>query len=187
MRHGQPTFPRIWLVSDARNDFAMESALRALPRHSGLIFRHYHLPPRERRARFEVLRRLAHQLGHRVALAGSAAQARRWRADAAYGSARMLARGPAIVRLVTIHSLRELAQAGRAHAVVLSPVFPTRSHPGGRVLGPLRFRTIAAHSNRPVIALGGMDRRRAMRIGAPQWAAIDGLCGKAIGPIPKDS
>ena len=61
----------------------------------------------------------------------------------------------------------------RADALVLSPVFPTRSHPGGKVLGPLRFRLLAARTRLPVIALGGMDARRASRLGTPAWAAID--------------
>ena len=30
-----------------------------------------------------------------------------------------------------------------ADAVLLSPVFPTRSHPGAPVLGPVRFRLLA--------------------------------------------
>jgi thiamine-phosphate pyrophosphorylase len=87
-----------------------------------------------------------------------------------------------MLRLVTAHSLREVAVArrARADAIVLSPVFPTRSHPGATALGPLRFRLLATRAGTPVIALGGMDARRARRIGARRWAAIDGL-------IPKDS
>ena len=81
------------------------------------------------------------------------------------------------MRLVTAHSLRELGAAGRARAsaVLLSPVFATRSHPDGRVLGPVRFRLLAGRSAVPVIALGGMTARRARALGASGWAAIDGL------------
>jgi thiamine-phosphate pyrophosphorylase len=86
------------------------------------------------------------------------------------------------LRLVTAHSLAEIAMArrARADAIVLSPVFATRSHPGARPLGPLRFRLLAARAGVPVIALGGMTAARARRVGATHWAAIDGL-------IPKDS
>jgi thiamine-phosphate pyrophosphorylase len=163
--------PEIWLISDARNDGALEQALKRLPRGSGLIFRHYHLPEPERRARFKQLRRLARQYGHRLVLSGTARQARRWRADGAYGAD--LARGPALLRLVTVHSLRELRRARRADAVLLSPIFPTRSHPGGKVLGTLRWQSIAAHSPVPVIALGGMTARRARQLNTPLWAGID--------------
>jgi thiamine-phosphate pyrophosphorylase len=174
----QPALPRIWLVSDARNDAALERTLRRLPRGSGLIFRHYHLNPAERRQRFAELNRLARIRGHTVALAGGPAVARLWSADAAYGPPRSLARGPAILRLVTAHSMRELAEAlyARADAILLSPVFPTRSHPGQSALGPVKFRLLAARAMVPVIALGGMNERRARQLKAPRWAAIDGLC-----------
>jgi len=59
--------------------------------------------------------------------------------------------------------------------VLLSPVFPTRSHPGQPTLGPVRFRLLAARAGLPVIALGGMNRATARRLAWPRWAAIDGL------------
>ena len=156
--------PNVWLISDERNDAGLERALLALPRGSGFIFRHYHLQGAERRARFDRLRRIARSRGHLVVLAGSRAQARRWGADKAYGAGGELA---------PVHSLRELRRAARAEAVLLSPVFPSRSHPGGTVLGPLRWRLIAAHAQVPVIALGGMNPHRARRLNAAHWAGID--------------
>lgn len=173
----QTPLPAIWLISDARNDAALDVALARLPRGSGLIFRHYHLSPAERRARFAALRRQAKARGVVTVLAGSVRQARRWGADGAYGPAPMLARGPQCLRLVTAHSLAELARARRADAVLLSPVFSTRSHPGGKVLGPLRFRLLAARAPVPVIALGGMGPAASRRLGWPRWAAIDSFIG----------
>ncbi len=167
------SLPQIWLISDARTDAALEPALRRLPRGSGFIFRHYHLPPAERRARFKALARIARGCGHVVMLAGDCRIARRWGADGAYGRADQLARGGKALRLATAHSLRELGQVHRADAVLLSPVFPTRSHPGAGGLGPLRFRLLAARSLVPVIALGGMSPRRARALGWPRWAGID--------------
>lgn len=185
----QPALPSIWLVSDARNDAALERTLRRLPRGSGLVFRHYHLGPEARRARFTELNRLAHSCGHIVALAASPVEGRRWGADATYGPPRSLARGPAMLRLVTAHSMRELTQAmrARADAILLSPVFPTRSHPGQGALGPAKFRLLAARAQVPVIALGGMDARRARQLKALHWAAIGGLCDEINRPIPMDS
>jgi thiamine-phosphate pyrophosphorylase len=165
--------PRSWIISDARNDGGLEAALARLPRGSGLIFRHYHLSAHERRKRFDRLRHIARARGHVVILAGSPALARRWGADGAYGPARVLAKGPACLRLVTVHSLREIGRAKRADAVLLSPVFATRSHPHGTPLGPLRFRLAARHALPPVIALGGMDWRSAGRLNWPRWAGID--------------
>lgn len=171
------SLPDIWLVTDARNDAALEDVLARLPRGSGLIFRHYHLPERERRTRFQALARLARRFGHCAVLSGTARQARRWGAYGAYGPAERLAGGPALPRLVTAHSLREIgmAQRARADAILLSPVFATRSHPGAATLGPLRFKLLARRARVPVIALGGMNNRRADRLGAKKWAAIDGI------------
>lgn len=165
--------PHVWLLSDARNDAVLERALMRLPRGSGVILRHYHLPPADRAARLAHLTRIARARGHVVVLSGTMAQARRIGADGAYGNAARLARGGPGLRLATVHSLREIGRATRADAHLLSPVFATRSHPGGRVLGPLRFRVLAAHATVPVIALGGMDRTRARRHGLPRWAGID--------------
>lgn len=170
-----PALPHLWLISDARNDAALERVLDRLPRGSGLIFRHYHLTEAERRARFDAIKHRARRRGHVVVLAGSPALARRLGADGAYGAPGALARGPALLRLATAHSLREIRRARRADAVLLSPVFATRSHPGARPLGPLRFRLLAARSPVPVIALGGMTAQRARRLRHPAWAAIDGL------------
>lgn len=158
--------PKLWLLSDARNDGGLERTLKRLPRGSGFVFRHYHLPPRERRARYEVLRRLCRLRGHAVILAGSREDARRWRADGSYGPSGCMA---------TAHSLAELRLAARSRAVMLSPVHPTRSHPGAPALGPVRFLMLAARATVPVIALGGMNRQRAQSLKVRNWAAIDGL------------
>lgn len=157
------SFPQIWIISDVRNDAAIDAALARLPRGSGLIFRHYHLDKGERRARFGQLARIARCRGHLVFLAGTRAQARRWGADGAYGPGG---------DLVPVHSLREIGQA-RGAALLLSPAFATRSHPGARALGPLRFRLLAYRAQVPVIALGGMDEKHARRLQWPYWAGID--------------
>lgn len=173
MHARQTRLPLIWLITDLRNDAVLEAALARLPRGSGLIFRHYHLDDVQRRARFDRLRRWARARGHVVVLAGPVRMARRWGADGAYGPARLLVRGAAALRLVTAHSLAELGRARRADAVLVSPVFPTRSHPGGSTLGLLRFHFLAARAQVPVIALGGMGPGPARRLGWPRWAAID--------------
>lgn len=162
--------PPLWLLSDARNDAVLEAVLKRLSKGSGFIFRHYHLNEAERFARYQRLRRLCRMRGIWVVLSGTEAQARRWRADAAYGE------GAAIA---TAHSLRELRKAHAAQAVLLSPVHATRSHPGAKSLGAVRFLMLAKAARVPVIALGGMTARRARALpmgrGIHGWAAIDGL------------
>lgn len=173
--------PFLWLVSDARNDALLESAIARLPRGSGLIFRHYHLDKAARRARFAALARLIRARGGLAVLAGSMAQARRWNADGAYGSAALVGPGARGLRLVTAHNLHEI-RAARADALLLSPAFATRSHPGAAALGAVRWRLLAARARVPVIALGGMSARHARRLDARRWAAIDGLTQSHLPP-----
>ena len=165
--------PRRVLLSDARNDAGLERALARLGRGDALVFRHYHLVRAARRARFTTLARLASRRGVMVI---GARVPRMWRVDGVYGAAGKVAGSPGL-RLVTAHSLREIAAAARARAdaILLSPVYRTRSHPGGKVLGPVRFLMLARYSPVPVIALGGLTRQRAARLPVHGWAAIDGL------------
>ncbi len=177
MARNQP-LPDLWLISDERNGAVLERALERLPRGSGFVYRHYHLPPEERLARFLELGRMARARGHLLILADDALTAREWGADGIYGAPLALCpRRADLLTIATVHDMREIAKANRmgADAVMLSPVFPTRSHPGAAGLGPLRFRLLASHAQMPVIALGGMDQRGADRLDWPRWAAIDGL------------
>lgn len=170
--------PDLWLISDARNDAVLEASLRALPRGNGFIYRHYHLGDPERWGRFQALKRIARACDHLVILADSALTATEWGADGIYGAPRALWPTRAnLLHLATAHNMTEIGTANRfgCNAVLLSPVFGTNSHPGARALGPTRFRALARHSNAPVIALGGMDQRRADALGWDRWAAIDGL------------
>jgi thiamine-phosphate pyrophosphorylase len=162
--------PRHLLLSDARNDAALPRAIARLPRGAGFVFRHYHLPPAERDRRFRALARACRARG--VAVLASRPQ-RGWRLDGVYGGAD----GGSGLHFATAHSLREIARAvrARADAVLLSPVFPTRSHPGAAGLGPVRFLLLARRCPVPVLALGGMTRARAARLPVHGWAAIDGL------------
>lgn len=164
--------PGVLLLSDARNDAVLERAITRLPQGAGFVFRHYHLPPGERTRRFVRLARLCRARGI-VVLASR--PARGWRIAGTYGAPADL--GPRGIRLATAHSLREIGQAmrGRADAVLLSPVFATRTHPGAATLGPVRFGLLARAAPLPVLALGGMTRARARALRVAGWAAIDGL------------
>jgi len=172
-------FPNVWLISDERNDAVLERALASLPRGSGFIYRHYHLPDAERVARYFALARNARARGHVVVLADSALTALEWGADGIYGAPLSLYPTRDLLTLATVHDMREIGEANRmgADAALLSPAFATNSHPGAPSLGPVKWRILARYAQMPVIALGGMDRRNAGRLGCERWAAIDGLSG----------
>ena len=170
MMRRQP-LPRLWLMTDERLGERLFEALFNLPQGGGIVFRHYGLAERERRALFERVMAAARARNQLLLLAGTAAQALAWGADGSHGRGR----GHGL-RSAPAHDLAELMAAERAGAdmVFLSPVFPTRSHPGVATLGPAGFNRLARRTDRPVIALGGMDAIRARRVReAYGWAGID--------------
>jgi thiamine-phosphate pyrophosphorylase len=73
-------------------------------------------------------------------------------------------------------ALWRAVEAG-ADAVLLSPIFPTASHPGAKALGLWRFMTLARLSPLPIIALGGVHSDTARRLSGSAvhgFAAIEG-------------
>lgn len=173
MRRRHPPIPRLWLMTDPRLDDRLWDALERLPRGSGVIFRHYALPLAERRALFAEILKVARRRGLVLVRAGDAAMRGEMGTHGRRG--RGLLTWPA-------HSRREAMEAIRAgaDALFVSPAFPTRSHPGAPALGPTRFGILVRGLNVPVIALGGMDRRKARRLrpfGIHGWAAIDAWAG----------
>ncbi|NEX91542.1 thiamine phosphate synthase, partial [Caulobacter sp. 17J65-9] len=70
------------------------------------------------------------------------------------------------------------AEAAGLDAVLLSPVFPTRSASGHAPLGLERFAELTASTRLPVYALGGVDAGTAPALigtGAAGVAAVEGV------------
>lgn len=96
--------------------------------------------------------------------------------------ARKFARRPVARKVwlaVSCHTPDEVRHAERLGAdfCVFGPVFATASHPGRKPLGAARLASVAASSNIPVYALGGMRAGRAdaalcRRVGAQGVAGI---------------
>jgi thiamine-phosphate pyrophosphorylase len=164
--HRRQPLPRFWMMTDERQGEALFDAVGRLPRGAGLVFRHYGLEQTERRALWERVRTAGRLKRLVLVVAGAVLTG----ADGCHNR-----RGTGL-RTWSAHNLREIRAAERAGAdlIFLSPVFPTRSHPGGSVLGPHRFALLAHQARVPVVALGGMDleKARALR-GAHGWAGID--------------
>ena len=191
-RYRKEPLPRLWLFTDERvADDILLASVRALPKGSGIVFRHYRTPKGARRVLYERIRAIARRRGLVLVLAGRLQDAAAWKADGFHAGSdahrlRGVKRG---IRTAAAHGMKALRAAERAGAdmVFLSPAFPTRSHPGARALGSLRFGLIAARARIPVVALGGMTParfRRLRALGAHGWAAIDGLTGPGANSNP---
>jgi thiamine-phosphate pyrophosphorylase len=72
------------------------------------------------------------------------------------------------------HDRQGLIRAARlgADAALLSPVFPTASHPGAKPLGLLAFRRLAGGATIAVIALGGVNRTTVLQLKNTPAAAV---------------
>lgn len=159
-------------MTDERMGDALVPALLRLPPGSGVVFRHYSLGDVERRALFAQVRRIAR--ARRLVLV-VARPARIGRAHGVHGTAK----GQGL-RTWPAHDRREAVAGMRAGAALLfvSPIYPTRSHPGAPALGPARAAAIGRGLGAKLIALGGMTPRRfraVKSLGFYGWAGIDAL------------
>ncbi len=177
----------VWLMTDRRLADHGIGAARRLPPGSNVVVRSDELPTRARHRLVSVLRRIARARRLTLWLAGTPALAARWgcggvhlrcRSHAAAARARRLG----LSTSAPVHGpgeARAVARARIGHALI-SPVFPTASHPGAPALGSAQFARLArvGAPARPV-ALGGMTpaaaRRQGRRTGCTDWAGISGL------------
>ncbi|HUD92216.1 thiamine phosphate synthase [Sphingobium sp.] len=180
-RRHRKKLPGLWLITDERvPDDALLAAAMRLPRgRAGILFRHYRTEAHARRNLFDALRAIARRRRLVLLIAGDRRDAAAWKADGWHGrGCKRLHRR--MIRSAPAHDVREIVAAGRAGAdmLLLSPLFPTRSHPGAPALGRTRFAALARRADGAVMALGGVKavHRKMLRgIGADGWAAIDGL------------
>jgi len=157
------------------------SAAKHLPKGSMVIVRSR--DPAKRAQWTRALMALARSRGLLVLIANDAALASRCGADGLHlseATAREALRWRAVrpnwFISAAAHSLRAAILAKFVDAIVLSPVFETRSHPGRRAMTPVRGNRIARDVATPVYALGGVSARNAALLcGFAGIAAIGAL------------
>lgn len=174
--------PALVLMTDDARLAAPIPSVCALPRGSMVILR-----ARNDAARAELaaeLRSLTRALCIKLLIANDAALAGRVGADGVHLSERNAVQAahwrachPRWIITAAAHSLAA-AHHPYIDALILGPVFPTRSHQGGKHLGAVRARLIAQQARAPLYALGGIDAARARQLVGARFAglaAIDGL------------
>jgi len=171
--------PTLYAISNAAELGVEEFMLRLeTALHKGLRL----VQLREKNISHEELRELAqrvvtlaHAYGARVLLNGDVALAQEVGADGVQLTGAQLAelqsRPEVSWCAASCHSVEELRRAEELGCdfVLLSPVLPTKSHPGAAHLGWGSFAEIAAGASIPVYALGGLtqaDMETAWRHGA---------------------
>lgn len=185
-------------MTDAQRLPDPEQALHLLPSGSALIWRAYDIEPDAGSLR--RLAAMARGKGCLLLLAGHPRLLMRMRADGLHLPERMLGRRfengyvlspvnfpPGLSVTAACHSERAIRAAAemRLQAVLISPVFPTRSHPGARPFGVVRFAQLAKLARSLGLApyaLGGIesaaDIRRLKETGAAGVAGISLLASQ---------
>lgn len=153
----------LWLFTDfLREPDPLPAIARLPPGLAGVVFRHDGAPDRAglaaRVAKFCRARRLA------LVVAGDARLAAKLGAGLHLRGGRRPV-GAARPGLITssAHNVPEILAARRAGAKILfiSPAFATASHPGGRALGPVRWRRLARRAGPCfAFALGGISGQK---------------------------
>ncbi len=154
--------PALILMTDDERLADPLAAARALPRGSMVILRARQAAQREKFA--ITLRGIARARGLKLLIADDPALAAAIGAHGihlpqarAQDAAHWRALRPRWLIAVAAHSLSSATRNGYADAIIVAPVFPTQSHPGGATLGALRLRLIAQQVHTPIYALGGLD------------------------------
>jgi thiamine-phosphate pyrophosphorylase len=172
--------PALFLLSDPVRQPDPAAAMARLARGAGVIYR-----PGGTAEDAPIARRcarIAKARGLIFVVAGDAGLMQRTGANGFHAPGRLVHRITAarasrkgLLITAAVHNGAEAAQAIRAgaDALLVSPVFPTASHPGARTLGTMRFALVAASSPVPVYALGGITAATARRLPyAAGFAAI---------------
>ena len=167
-RSSPANLPPLWFFTDARRGLDSCDTIRRLPAGlCGVVFRDDGEPDRARlgRAVAQACRRRHIPL----TVAGDTRLAARLRAGVHLRNGRWpgLPSHSRGWRTSSAHSRADVVRAVRAgaQAVFLSPVFPTRSHPGVAALGPVRWA--AAADRRAAFCLGGVSGLTVGRL--PKW------------------
>jgi thiamine-phosphate pyrophosphorylase len=139
--------PRRWLLVTEGNRGEVVAMGRKLPRGSGILL----LAPVAARE-MRRLRQVAIQRRLRLEREGRGRAAR-------------------------VHNLVELRAAlvAKACPILLSPIFPTDTHPDWTAIPRMRAASLARLGGRGLVALGGMDERRyamVARFGFSGWAGV---------------
>jgi thiamine-phosphate pyrophosphorylase len=181
--------PHRWLFTDARlGDHGLRAA-RRMAVGSGIVVRSHDLSRVARDKLIRGLRVVAKARQHKLFIAAEEpAMVRRHGAAGLHlrsRNSRLAAQARRIGLAVSmpVHSVQEAEAARRARAdyVFVSPLFPTRSHPGAPVLKRRSWAALVRRAGAQAAALGGMTAKQhrvllrqmmGHRI-LPGWAAID--------------
>ena len=185
LRGAAKALPPLLFFTDPGRTRYPERVVARLPRGSGVVFRSFGAA--DALARGKRLAMVARRRGVVLLVGMDGALAAKLGADGVHLPERLASRAGDVRALrrrflvtAAAHGLPAALRASRAgvDAIVVSPVFPSRSPSAGRAIGVRAFTNLARAVSTPTYALGGVNTRTARRLGgsgAVGFAAIEGL------------
>lgn len=176
---GPPGLPRLWFFTDPVRTPEHWKIAETLPAGAAVVFRHF--GARDRHALARRLKALCVRRRLRLLIGADPVLAEIVSADGVHLPERLATEAAALrhahpgwIISAAMHS--ETAVASGLDALVLSPVYPSRSLSAGAPLGLTKAARIARAAPAPVIALGGVTRahiHELVRAGFAGAAGID--------------
>ncbi len=184
-QNGEAGLPPLLLMTDEERLPDPLAALDRLPVGSGVILRHYGSPQRD--ALGAALREATRARKLKLLVAADIELALRLRADGFHlpdhgiAARWRLKVPPHWLVTAAAHSETSLGRAWLlgVDAAILSPVFPTASHPGRKALGVTNFARLVGSTFMPIYALGGISDENAPLLRNSAAAGIAGISGLA--------
>jgi len=175
-RHAKISAPfSLAFLTDRIRALHPEIIARAMPKGTAIILRDYDWP--ERKALARRLKAICQRRGLYLLIAADLDLAEAVNADGVHFPSWFKARRtiPAsMIMTVACHNEQDLTQAGECGAdlALLSPVYPTASHPGAHTLGPAKFKALSLSAHIPVMALGGVHEENAAALMGPNTIGL---------------
>ncbi|MBX2832314.1 MAG: thiamine phosphate synthase [Rhodospirillales bacterium] len=192
LRNGGPNcpIPPIILLTDDLRLPDPAPAIRSLPRDSMVIFRQYNHPQRARLG--ADLRSLCRAKGIPFLVANDIALALKLDADGIHLPEYRILTTPDVYcqipsgflitsachNVATVRRLGILPRQYRPDGVLISPVFPTQSHPGANPLSFSDILTMASmckHHGMAPIGLGGINKKNVGNLRSSPLASLAGI------------
>ena len=175
-------FSLAFLTDSARTPDPLQIA-DIMPPGTAVIFRHYEIESRASLA--AALQQVCSARGLYLLIGADPALATEIGAAGVHFPGWFNAAGkrdPGLIYTAACHSSDDIAkaQAFGVDAALLSPAFPTASHPDQAALEPDAFRRLAGGASIPILALGGVTEHNAHRLAGANvagFAAIGAFLG----------
>ena len=188
-RSKKTPLPQAFVMSDENRLPYPLLILQKLPNNIAIVFRHYHHQNRNPLA--HQLVEAAHRRGLKVLISGNLHLAKKIHADGIHLPSHMLKkrqarriinRYPNWLITAAVHTHKELKQAEElgVDALLISPIFTTKTRVQRKSLGPMGLRRFKRTNLIPIFALGGIgltNLHRLKNTGAIGFAGISAFRG----------